>query len=171
VLPPDYRMQRIIAEPEVARRERRLELVRARVAGRIVVEAEEGWDAARQAWNLAAAQRPPVVAFPESTNDVVELLAFARGHGLRVAPQGTGHGAAPLGAIEDALLLKPSRMREIEIDAGRRRARVGAGVTWGEVQRAAAVQWEWWATRWAAGWGGWPGSTAWPATACSPRTS
>jgi hypothetical protein len=139
VLPPDYRMQRIIAEPEVARRERRLELVRARVAGRIVVEAEEGWDAARQAWNLAAAQRPPVVAFPESTNDVVELLAFARGHGLRVAPQGTGHGAAPLGAIEDALLLKPSRMREIEIDAGRRRARVGAGVTWGEVQRAAAV--------------------------------
>jgi hypothetical protein len=135
----DYETQRIIAAPEGAKRERRLELLRARVAGRIVSETDEGWDTARQAWNLAAAQRPPVVAFPETTHDVVELVAFARGHGLRVAPQGTGHGAVPLGAIEDALLLKPSRMRDVEIDASRRRARVGAGATWGEVQRAAAA--------------------------------
>lgn len=139
VLPPDYELQRIIDAPEVAQRERRLELLRARVAGRIVSETEEGWDTARQAWNLAAAQRPPLVAFPETTNDVVELVAFARGHGLRVAPQGTGHGAVPLGAIEDSLLLKPIRLRDVAIDASRRRARVGAGVRWGEVQRAAAA--------------------------------
>jgi len=139
VFPPDYRTQRMIAAPEVARRERHLEQIRARVAGRIVSETEEGWDTARQAWNLAATQRPPVVAFPETTHDVIELVAFARGNGLRVAPQGTGHGAAPLGAIEDALLLKPTRMREITIDASRCRARVGAGVTWSEVQRAAGA--------------------------------
>jgi len=136
---PDYWMQRTIAAPEVARRERRLEVIRARITGRIVSETEEGWDTARRAWNLAAAQRPPLVAFPETTDDVVEFVTFARGHGLRVAPQGTGHGAAPLGAIEDALLLKPSRMRDVEIDASRRRARVGAGVLWGEVQSAAAA--------------------------------
>ena len=139
MFPPDYKTQRSIAAPEVARRERRLEHIRARVAGRIVAETEEGWDTARRAWNLAAAQRPPLVAFPETNHDVVELVAYARDHGLRVAPQGTGHGAAPLGAIEDALLLKPTRMRDVEIDASRRRARVGAGVTWGEVQRAAAA--------------------------------
>lgn len=129
----------MIAAPEVARRERRLEQIRARVAGRIVSDTDEGWDTARQAWNLAATQRPPVVAFPETTHDVIELVAFARGNGLRVAPQGTGHGAALLGAIEDALLLKPTHMREIAIDASRCRARVGAGVTWSEVQRAAAA--------------------------------
>ena len=136
---PDYWMQKIIAAPEVARRERRLEVIRARIAGRIVSDTEEGWDTARQAWNLAATQRPPLVAFPETTHDVVELVAFARGQGLRVAPQGTGHGAVPLGTIEDTLLLKPSRMRDVAIDASRRRARVGAGVTWGEVQKAAAA--------------------------------
>jgi hypothetical protein len=139
VLPPDYWVRRIIAAPEVARRERRLEHIRALVAGRIVSKTEEGWDTARQAWNLSAAQRPPVVAFPETTRDIVELVAFARSQGLRVAPQGTGHGAAPLGAIEDALLLKPSQMRDIAIDASRRRVRVGAGALWREVQSAAAV--------------------------------
>jgi hypothetical protein len=136
---PDYWMQKIVAAPEAARREWRLELIRARVAGRIVSETEEGWDTARKAWNLAATQRPPLVAFPETTHDLVELVAFCRSHGLRVAPQGTGHGAAALGAIQDAMLLKPSQMRDVAIDASRRRARVGAGALWREVQSAAAV--------------------------------
>jgi hypothetical protein len=136
---PDYELQRLVRAPEAARREWRLELIRARVAGRIVSETEEGWDTARKAWNLAATQRPPLVAFPETTHDLVELVAFCRSHGLRVAPQGTGHGAAALGAIEDALLLKPSQMRGVAIDASRRRARVGAGALWREVQSAAAV--------------------------------
>jgi hypothetical protein len=139
LFPPDYDIQRSMAAPGVATLERNLELIRGRIAGRIVSETEEGWDEARRAWNLAAAQRPPLVAFPETIHDVVELVAFARDHGLRVAPQGTGHGAVPLGALEDALLLKPVRMHDIEIDATRRRARVGAGVRWGEVQRAAAA--------------------------------
>jgi hypothetical protein len=137
--PPEYWVQRAIAAPEDALRERRLEHIRAlRLKGRVVSETEEGWDQARQAWNLAADQRPPHVAFPETTDDVVKLVKFAGSHGLRVAPQGTGHGAGPLGAIEDAVLLRPSRMRDVSIDPGRRRARVGAGVTWGEVQTAAA---------------------------------
>ncbi len=135
---PDYSTQRIIAAPEIARRERHLGHIRGLVAGRIVSQAEEEWEIARRAWNLSAVQRPPLVAFPESTEDVVQLVAFARSHGLRVAPQGTGHGAGPLGALEDALLLKPSRMREVTIDPNGRRARVGAGIRWGEVQAAAA---------------------------------
>jgi FAD/FMN-containing dehydrogenases len=138
VYPSDFKTQRMIAEPELARRERHLELLRAQVAGRIVAETEVEWESARQAWNRAAIQRPPLVAYPETVQDVVGLVGFARDHGLRVAPQGTGHGAAALGEIEDALLLKPTLMRDITIDPSRRRARVGAGVTWDEVQRAAA---------------------------------
>ncbi len=137
---PPYWMQRAIAAPEVAQRERRLEHIRGLgLTGRVVSEDEEGWDQARQAWNLAADQRPPHVAFPETTDDIVKLVTFASGHGLRVAPQGTGHGAGPLGAIENAVLVRPTRMRDVAIDPGRRRARVGAGVTWKEVQAAAAA--------------------------------
>ena len=85
---PPYWMQRAIAAPEDAQRERRLEHIRGlRLTGRVVSEDEEGWDQARQAWNLAADQRPPHVAFPETTDDIVKLVTFASGHGLRVARQ------------------------------------------------------------------------------------
>jgi FAD/FMN-containing dehydrogenase len=137
--PDDYWMQRAIAAPDDLHRERRLEHLRAlRLKGSVVSETEEGWDQARQPWNLAADQRPPHVAFPETNDDIVKLVKFASGHGLRVAPQGTGHGAGPLGAIEDAILVRPSRMCKVEISVEGRRARVGAGVTWREVQTAAA---------------------------------
>jgi FAD/FMN-containing dehydrogenase len=137
--PDDYWVQRAIAAPEDIHRERRLEHLRAlRLKGSVVSETEEGWDLARRAWNLAADQRPPHVAFPETSDDIVKLVKFAGGHGLRVAPQGTGHGAGPLGTIEDAVLLRPSRMCKVEISPDRRLARVGAGVTWREVQAAAA---------------------------------
>jgi hypothetical protein len=142
MFPPDYRTQRAIAAPEHARRERdlgHLRGLRARLSGRVVAETEPGWDAARRPWNLAAEQRPPLVAFPETTADVVTLVAYARANGLRVAPQGTGHGAVPLGAIEDCVLVGTSHLREVAIDPVQRLARVGAGVTWGELQRAAAA--------------------------------
>ncbi len=135
---PPYWMQDAALAAEDAHRERRLEHIRG-LRLNVVSETDSGWDLARRAWNLAADQRPPHVAFPETTDDVVKLVTFAGDDGLRVAPQGTGHGAGPLGAIEDAVLMRPSRMRDVAIDPGQRRARVGAGVTWGEVQAAAAA--------------------------------
>lgn len=142
MLPPDYPTGRAIHEPERARHERQLEHLRGlrdRMAGRVVARQDPGWDRARVAWNLAIDQRPQLVAYPETVNDVIEVVAFARRRGLRVAPQGTGHGAAPLGAIRDAVLLKTSRLRELEIDPTRRCARVGAGLSWRRVQAAAAA--------------------------------
>ncbi len=139
---PDYLTQRAIEAPERARHERDLEHLRGlrdRVAGRIVSKGDRGWDRARVAWNLAIDQRPQLVAYPETTNDVIEVVAFARERGLRIAPQGTGHGAAPRGAIEDAVLVNMSRLRELAIDPAQNRARVGAGLTWRQVQSAAAV--------------------------------
>ncbi len=137
MLRPDYSIQHATAVVEEARRDRRLEHIRG-LRLDVVSESDSGWNRARRAWNLAADQRPPHVAFPETADDVVQLVKFAAGEGLRVAPQGTGHGAGALGAIEDALLIRPSRMRDVAIDPGKRRARVGAGVMWGEVQAAAA---------------------------------
>ena len=68
------------------------------------------------------------------------MVRTAASVGLRVAPQGTGHGAPPLaGRLEDAVLLRTSAMTELRVDAERRTARVGAGVRWGDVvERAGA---------------------------------
>ncbi len=112
--------------------------LRERFAGEIVLPGDDGWDGARQAWNLAVDQRPVAVALPESAADVSAVAEFAGGLGLRVAAQGTGHSAAPLGPLDGTILVKTSRMRGVEIDAEARRARVGAGTVWGDVVPLAA---------------------------------
>jgi FAD/FMN-containing dehydrogenase len=115
--------------------------LQARVEGEVVIPGGDGWDEARQAWNLAVDQQPAAVAFPESVDDVAAIVRFAGAHGLQVTAQGTGHNAgpfAPPGSLGGVILVKTSRMRGVEIDADARRARVDAGVLWAEVTDPAA---------------------------------
>ena len=76
--------------PNTAAR-RTTETLRAAIAGGVFVPGEAGYDQARQAWNLAADQRPSVVVAAGSLADVVRAVRFARAHGMRIAPQGTSH--------------------------------------------------------------------------------
>jgi FAD/FMN-containing dehydrogenase len=113
--------------------------LRARVTGDVVLPGDPEWDAARLAWNLAVDQRPAMVALPETSDDVAAVVAYAAQAGLRVAVQGTGHGAVARGGeLSDSILLKMERMRGVQIDAAGRTARVEAGVIWSEVAEAAA---------------------------------
>ena len=107
--------------------------LRDALTGSVVLPGDDGWDAARQAWNLAVDQRPALVALPESAADVQALVDFARTRGLRVAMQGTGHNAAPMGALDDTVLVKTSEMRGVEIDERHCIARVEAGAQWLDV--------------------------------------
>jgi len=70
----------------------------------ILMPGDPGWDDARQAWSLAVDQHPAAVALPASVQDVADVVRFARRYGLRVAEQGTGHNAAPLGPLADTIL-------------------------------------------------------------------
>ena len=112
--------------------------LRSALQGDVVTPEDEGWDEARQAWNLTVDQRPAAVVLPESAEDVRDTVRFAYEVGLRVAPQGTGHGAAALGDLGDTILLKTERLRGVEIDPEARTARVAAGTIWIEVVEAAA---------------------------------
>lgn len=104
----------------------------------IVLPHDPNWNEARRAWNLAVDQQPAAVALPESARDVGTIVRWARERGLRVAPQGTGHNALPLGSLAHTVLLKTERMRGVTIDVRKQRARVDAGVLWGDVTDAAA---------------------------------
>jgi hypothetical protein len=110
----------------------------AEIAVELVFPGDPGWDEARQAWNLAVDQRPWAVALPETAEDVVELVRFARERSLRLAPQGTGHNAEPLGPLTDTILVKTHRLDGVEVDAEARIARAEAGVIWIDVVEAAA---------------------------------
>jgi hypothetical protein len=118
-------------EPSVARDA--AGALQADVAGQVFVPGDPGYDEARRAFNLTADQRPAIVVEAASAADVAASVRFARSHGLRIAPQGTGHGAAPLEPLGSALLLRTSRLRGVQIDPSARTARAEAGAVWRDV--------------------------------------
>src|SRR5690348_5960601 len=73
---------------------------------RIDLPGESSYEAARMPWNVAVDQRPAAVAFPTSAAEVSAVVRAAAKVGLRVAPQGTGHNAGPLGALAEVVLLR-----------------------------------------------------------------
>jgi FAD/FMN-containing dehydrogenase len=112
---------------------RAAETLRAAITGDVFVPGDQGYDQARQAWNLAVDERPAAVVLPESAADVVRVVRFARSRGMRIAPQGTGHGAEPLEPLRGAILLRTARMRRVDIDPATRTAWAEAGAQWQDV--------------------------------------
>jgi hypothetical protein len=106
--------------------------------GRVVLPGDPTWDEDRQARNLAADQRPAMVAIAQSVHDVAHVVRFARRWRLRVIVQGTGHGASSLGPLDGTVLLRTSAMRGVHIDPARRRAYVRPGALWTDVTRPAS---------------------------------
>jgi FAD binding domain len=103
------------------------------MTGRVVVPSDRDWDAVRQVFNLALDLRPAAVVLPRDERDVVAVVGYARAHGLRVAPQATGHNAGALGSLDGTLLVDVRELQDISIDPAAQRVRVGAGVKWERV--------------------------------------
>ena len=112
--------------------------LRAEIKGGIVASDDPAWDAARQAWNLVADQRPALVVQPADADDVAATVRFASAAGLRVAPQSFGHGAVCLDDLDGAILLRTTGMTDVSIDLERRTATVSAGASWRDVIGPAA---------------------------------
>ena len=103
--------------------------LRGRVDGELVTPGDEDWDAARQAWNLAVDQRPAAVALPESAEDVVEIVRFAREQGLQRGAAGHGPqrlAARPAGGHDPPQDLADARRRDRPRGADRPRRGRGA---------------------------------------------
>jgi FAD/FMN-containing dehydrogenase len=107
------------------------------IAGTVVNPGDDDWDQARAAWNLTVDQRPAAVVFPENADDVAAVVASARESGLRIAAQGTGHGAGARATLEDTVLLRMDRMAGVGVDPDARIGRFEAGVIWRDANHAA----------------------------------
>ncbi|GAA3445219.1 FAD-binding oxidoreductase [Planomonospora venezuelensis] len=105
--------------------------LRRTVRGRILVPGDEDFDAARRPWNLAVEQAVLAVVEAADADDAAAVVGYAGLAGLGVSTQPSGHGAS--GDTEGTILLRTGRLRGLEVRPGERLARVGAGVSWGEV--------------------------------------
>jgi FAD/FMN-containing dehydrogenase len=110
--------------------------LRTIVRGRVLIAGDDGFDQARRPWNLAVEQAVPAVVEAADAADVAAVVRFARDRGAAVSAQPNGHGAT--GNLDGAILLRTRRLDSLQIDPNARRARVGAGVSSGSLQAAAA---------------------------------
>jgi FAD/FMN-containing dehydrogenase len=118
-----------------------VEALRGLIGGRIHLPGDRGYDAARLPWNVAVDQRPAAVAVPRTAHEVGTVVRMAAELGLRVAPQSTGHNAAPLAAhgLGDVVLLRTSAMGRAITDPARGIVRVEGGALWEAAVDAAAA--------------------------------
>ncbi|GAA1859857.1 FAD-binding oxidoreductase [Microbacterium koreense] len=116
------------------------DLLREALGDRVALPGDADFDRLRMPWNVAIDQRPFAVAYPQSAEDVVDIVRAAVKCGLRVAPQSTGHGAAALADtdIANAVLVNLSAMRGVSVDPDVRTARVLGGTQWNDVIDAIA---------------------------------
>ncbi|MET7419548.1 FAD-binding protein [Dactylosporangium sp. NPDC005555] len=110
--------------------------LRGLCGGALHLPGDPGYDTARMPWNVTVDQRPAAVAYPADAAEVAAVVRAAAVAGLRVAAQGTGHSAGPLGPLDDVVLLRTSAMTGVTVTG--RTARAEAGALWVDVVEQAA---------------------------------
>jgi len=112
--------------------------LRESVRGDVLLPGEGGYDEAKRIWNAAHdGSAPGLVVRCTGTADVVAALGFARSNDLAVAVRGGGHSVAGLSTCDGGLVIDLSPMRSVRVDPQARRAYVGGGATWGDVDHEA----------------------------------
>ncbi len=113
------------------------ERVHAAIPGdRLIREGDPGYDDARQVWNGMISHRPAVIARVESSDEVAAALQLAHDEGLPVSIRGGGHNVAGLAVGNGALVIDLSAMSSVTVDPVERRARVGGGARWRDLDDA-----------------------------------
>ena len=93
------------------------------VRGRVIMPGEDGYDAARAAWDASVDQRPTVIVVAADAADVAAAVRFAHATDLPVAVQATGHGGAR--PADGAVLIVTSGLTAVSVDPVQRTAYVG----------------------------------------------
>jgi FAD/FMN-containing dehydrogenase len=102
------------------------------------VAGSPGYEDEVAGFNQSVVHRPAVVVAAEGAADVCAAVEFASRHGMSVAVLNTGHGPS-LPAGPDTLMITTRWMAKVDIDPRNKKARVEAGVRFGELVAAAAA--------------------------------
>lgn len=107
----------------------------SQLQGRLVLPDDADFEEARQL-HIASTARPAMIVRAAVVADVVATVNFARMRSLELAVRSGGHSIACYGVVEGGVVLDLSPLKTLEFDTQTRIARLGAGLTWGEVAAA-----------------------------------
>ena len=105
-------------------------------SGTVLRAGDAGYDEARTVFNSMIDRRPELIAQCRTPEDVIAALRFGRYRDLDIAVRAGGHSVAGMSLNDGGLVIDVRPMNQIEVDPDARTARVGAGCTWGELDRA-----------------------------------
>lgn len=94
------------------------------------------YDETRKLFNAMIDRRPAVIAQCADPGEVAQALQYAKDNSLAVAVRAGGHSVAGMSTNDDGLVVDVRPMKSISVDRDNKTVTVGAGVTWGEFDRA-----------------------------------
>jgi FAD/FMN-containing dehydrogenase len=108
--------------------------LRAAVKGQIFTPDDDGYAEAAAIWNGAHDDsRPAIVVRCTGAADVITAVGFARSTGQTIAVRGGGHSIAGFSTCDDGIVIDLSPMNSVHVDPAARRATVGGGAVWADV--------------------------------------
>src|SRR5215208_4348085 len=113
-----------------------LQELHRRLSGEVHSPGSPAYDEACTLFNSMVKKRPRLVVRCSSPDDIANALAYARENGLEIAVRAGGHSVAGMSLVDDGVVIDVRGLDELAVDPQRRIARVGAGLTWAEVDRA-----------------------------------
>jgi len=102
----------------------------------IIRPTDDNYDEARKIYNGMIDKRPAYIAKCKTPDDVIVAVNFAQKEGIEVSVRSGGHSGPGLALTEGGIVIDLSPMKDIQVDSETTTARVEAGCTWGEVDRA-----------------------------------
>jgi hypothetical protein len=97
------------------------------IVGHVITPDGPEYEAARLIFNRAFDLRPAVIVRCAGPSDVARALDFAQTKNLPAAVHGGGHSRVGFGMCDRGVVIDLSAMKRVEVDAGKRVARAGAG--------------------------------------------
>ena len=108
--------------------------LREAIRGEVITPADDGYAEASQVWNAEHhGRRPAIIVRCGGTADVIASVGFARSNGLTIAVRGGGHSIAGFSTCDDGIVIDLGRMSEVRVDPVARKATVGGGAVWADV--------------------------------------
>ena len=112
--------------------------LREAVRGEIVTPNDEGYEEACRVWNGAHdGRRPALIVRCTDAADVIAAVGFARSNDLTIAVRGGGHSIAGFSTNDNGIVIDLSQMNGVHVDTDARRATVGGGAVWADVDHEA----------------------------------